>query len=593
MKKLVSLCLLAMTAMTCIPGCTSNSTLPEASSPAAAAYTAGTYKSVQTGMGGQFEVSVTFSDSAIVSIDAGDNQETLMVGTEAIRILSEKMIASQSLGVDTVTGATYSSYALIAGVKDCAAQAGADVEALKAVPVSEETYADQTHEAEVLIVGGGLSGIAAALSAAQNGAQVILLEQKEYLGGNSVLSTGDFLLGGTSIQKEQGIEDTADAFYQWQIDDSDGRKDPAQCRMIADQGQNLIDWLAGMDVHYNKTKIDATDGSEVARGHAISPNIATAVSTLIKEMEKIGVDVRYQTRIDALLSDENGHVTGVAGTDAAGNPVEYTGRQVVLASGGWADNNEMIVKYWGADYDGLVYGGSKGMDGAMLNAAADLGADLIDMDDKHVDATLEVNKGITVTTNLVRNCGGILVRQSTGQRFCDEQASHSEVASKVMHELGDDYYYEIFDSHASEYNESVAYKIDSYNNMGLMTRYDTIEDMAKGTNLDAAVLTETLEKVNAAIRGETEDEFGRERFFKELEAPYYVMKVANGVACTTGGLRINENMQVIKADGTPVSDNLYAIGEIAGGYLVQYIGGSSLSHSAIGGMVLGQNLTSR
>ena len=174
-----------------------------------------------------------------------------------------------------------------------------------------------------------------------------------------------------------------------------------------------------------------------------------------------------------------------------------------------------------------------------------------------------------------------------------DRASHSEVASKVMHELGDPYYYEIFDSHAVEYNESVAYKINSYQNMGLMVEYDSIAAMAKDLDVDEAVLTETIEKVNATVRGETEDEFGRERFFQELEAPYYVMKVANGVACTTGGLRVNDALQVVREDGTPVSDNLYAIGEIAGGYLVKYIGGSSLSHSAIGGMVLGRQLAAQ
>ena len=502
MKKLVSFILVSLLAATCVTGC-SSAPAPSAAPESNTAYKAGTYTSTQTGMGGPIEVKTTFSDAAIESIEVGDNNETLMVGTEAIRILSEKIVANQSLGVDTVSGATYSSLALINGVKDCAQQAGADIEALQAVKVEEETYADQTHEAEILIVGGGLSGITAALSAAQNGAQVILLEQKEYLGGNSVLSTGDFLLGGTSLQAAQGIEDNADDFYQWQIDDSEGKKDPNQCRMIADNGQTLIDWFESMGVHYNTAKIDKTDGSEVARGHAVSPNIATAVSTLIGAMEKAGVDIRYQTRIDTLLVDDNGRVKGVSGTDAEGNRVEYTGENIVLASGGWGDNNEMIVKYWGEDYDGLVYGGSKGMDGAMLNAALELGAGLIDMDDKHVDATLEVNKHITVTTNIVRNCGGILIRQSTGQRFCDEQASHSEVASKVMHELGDPYYYEIFDSHAVDYNQSVAYKINSYENMGLMEEYDSIEAMAKALEVDEAVLKETIDKVNATVRGET------------------------------------------------------------------------------------------
>ena len=121
------------------------------------------------------------------------------------------------------------------------------------------------------------------------------------------------------------------------------------------------------------------------------------------------VDIRYGTKAVGLITDENGAVIGVQATDYYGEPVSYYGNHIVLASGGWGNNNEMIVTYWGEDYDGLVYGGSKGMDGTMLNAAVSLGADLVDMNDAHIDATLEVTRGITITTNVLRNCGGILV----------------------------------------------------------------------------------------------------------------------------------------------------------------------------------------
>lgn len=281
-------------------------------------FKAGTYESRQFGMGGYFNVQVTFSDHAIESISAPDNKETKMVGTEAIRILSDRIIDNQSLDVDVVASATYSSYALIAGVTDCVRQAGGDVDVLKARPAPVETYADQTHEADIVIVGGGLAGVTAALKAQENGA-----------------------------------------------------------------------------------------------------------------------------------------VIGVQATDYYGEPVSYYGNHIVLASGGWGDNNEMIVTYWGKDYDGLVYGGSKGMDGAMLNAAVSLGADLVDMNDAHIDATLEVTRGITITTNVLRNCGGILVRQKIGERFADEQSSHSEIAAAKMHELSDPYYYEIADQSLFEYSEAV------------------------------------------------------------------------------------------------------------------------------------------
>ncbi|MCC8100756.1 MAG: FAD-dependent oxidoreductase [Clostridiales bacterium] len=551
-------------------------------------FTPGTYTATTIGMAGEYHVSVTFTEDAIESIDASDNNETLMVGTEAIRILSEKMIENQSLGVDTVSGATVTSNSFISAVKDCVEQAGGSVEALEAVPVAVEDYADETNEADILIVGGGLAGISAAISAVENGGNVILLEMKEYLGGNSVLSTGTFILGGTTIQAALGIEDDADTFYEWEMENSGYTKDPVQVRMVADNSQTLVDWFASLGVNFNTDKVNSTDGSEINRGHALSPNIGTGVSTLVDQLEAYGVDVRLGTRADGYVLNDDGEIIGVTAT-CNGETVEYYGKQIVLATGGWGDNNDMIVQYWGEEYDGLVYGGSKGMDGTMLLAAQELGADTVDMEEPHIDATLEVTRGVTITTNLLRNCSGILIRQSTAERFADEQSSHSEIAAAEMHEIGDEYYYEIVDETVFTYSEAVTSKAESYVNMGIMVKYDSLEEMAEALELDIDALTATIESFNAAANGETEDAYGRTSFNGTLEAPFYVLKVSNGVACTTGGLKINEDMQVLDTDGN-VMANLYAIGEISGGMRVNYVGGDSLSHAAISGMVLGETL---
>ena len=553
-------------------------------------FRAGTYTANTIGMGGYFEVTVTFSSDAITHIQVGENSETLMVGTEAIRILPQRILADQSLGVDTLSGATITSFALLNGVRQCVEQAGGDVKALQAVPTSRETYDGKSRESDILIVGGGMAGITAALSAVENGGRVILLEAKDYLGGNSVLSTGTFIFGGTSVQAGLGIQDDPETFYKWEMDISNNAKDPDQVAMVAYHGQELIDFYSSLGVNFNTGKVNSTDGSEINRGHALSPNIGTGTSTLVRQIEEKGVDVRYSTRVDGLLTDKNGAVVGVTAVNAKGEKEEYRGKQVVLACGGFGDNNELIVKYWGEEYDGLVYGGSKGMDGTMLLAAMELGADTVDMDDAHIDATLEVTRGVTITTNLLRNCGGILIRQSTGQRFADEQSSHSEIAAAAMHDLGDPYYYEIVNSDMFTYSEAVAAKAQSYVDMGLTTRYETVAEMAAALKVDEKALQETIDGYNAAFRGEAPDPFGRQRFgATALEAPFYVLKVSNGVACTTGGLKIDKEFQVQKTDGSAIQ-GLYAIGEITGGARVHYIGGDSLSNAAVGGMLLGKQL---
>ena len=560
-----------------------------AGTKAKAGYKAGTYTSTQLGMAGKFAVTVSFSADAIKSIEIGKNDETVMVGSEALKILPKRIIDNQSLKVDVVTGATYSSNAVIYGVRDCVKQAGGDLDALLSAPVKVDAYADLPRKADIIIVGGGLAGITAAISAVQQGGNVILLEEKEYLGGNSVLSTGTFLLGGTSIQKNLGLEDDPDTFYKWVMKNSENKKDPFQAAQIANNGQMLVDWFALMGVKFNTKQVNATDESKVNRGHALSPNIGTAVSTMVEYMKKLKVDVRYSTKVGGFILDGEGKVLGVNAVDSRGQPVQYFGKEIVLASGGFGDNHEMIVKHWGAEYGALVYGGAKGMDGALLNAAVALGADTVDMSLPHVDATLEVTRGITITTNVLRNCGGILIRQSTGKRFVDEQASHSEVAAAKMHELGDKHFYEVFDANALTYSEAVGSKIKAYIDMGITAKYDSVEAMAKGLGVDKDALAGTFAKYNAAARKETPDEFGRKNFYKELSAPFYVMKVSNGVACTVGGLKVNDRMQVVNAKGNPIP-NLYAIGEIVGGYLTHYVGGDSLARSSITGRLIGQEL---
>lgn len=563
------------------------STCSTASSRTKLNFNPGIYTSTQRGMAGFFDITVTFSEHTIESIKIGENKETYMVGSEAIRILPERIIENQSLNVDVVSGASITSYAVIYGVQNCVEQAKGNLDVLLAAPVSIDTYNTLSHEADIIIVGGGLAGISAAISAIENGGNVILLEQHEYLGGNTTMAVGTFIFGGSSIQKAAGISDDPETFYHWVLENSHNTKDPIQVRMIADHGQELIDFYTTMGVQFNST-VFATSNSPVNRGHRVSPSTGAAIAQLGDYMKKIGVDVRYSTRVEGFILNSAGEITGVKAKDYFGRPVEYYGEKIVLASGGWGDNHDMIVEYWGREYAPIVYGGSKGMDGVMINAALELGAGLVDMDAPHLDATLAVGRGILIWTNFLTDCGGIIIRQS-GQRFADEQSVHGDKVATAMHDLGDEYYYEIIDNNSFNFSPILADKLRDYLNMNLMNTYDSVEAMAQGLGVDVTTLTQTLNEYNAAVRGEVKDKYGRTGFFHELAPPFYTVKVSNGVVCTTGGLMVDKGMRVITTHGIPIP-HLYAIGEISGGYRVHYVGGDSLSHSGISGMLLGRKL---
>lgn len=552
-------------------------------------YTPGTYTSTKMGMNGKITIQTKFSEDKIESITVTDHMETTCVGTAAMDILTDHILENQSLGVDIISGATYTSLGFLSAVEDCVEQAGGNAAALKSFPVFYDTYADKSHEADVIIVGGGMAGMSAALSCVQNGLSVILLEQKEFLGGNALTATGTYLLGNTSVQAAQGIEDDPETFYNWILETIDNA-DPELARMLVDNSQNLVDFFEANGLTFDYEYMKATTNSDIPRGHQIVPNGAESVGIMIDVINANNVDVRYLTTATQILTDESGKVIGVAATDCEGNKTAYYGTSTVLASGGFGENTDLLAANWGEDCRNLKFGGIKGSDGRMLECALALGADAVDMDATHIDATLEVTHQIMADTNIITSCGGIIVRTSTGERIADEAYNHGDAISDAELRVGDDYYYMIFDDSALEFSTALASKVSMYIETGLAATYQTVAELAEGCELDEAAIQQVLDDYNAAVRGEKEDVFGRTDFYGELDAPYYVLKVSNGVVMTSGGLKVDDHSRVINTDGEAI-EGLYAIGEVTGGLMRVYVAGASLSECGISGMLLGRQLS--
>lgn len=554
----------------------------------AIAFTPGSYTATEMGMNGEITVEATFTDSAIEAITVVESQETTGVGTEAMDILTGHILADQSLGVDMVSGATYTSLGFMAAVKDCVEQAGGNVDALEARPVAYDTYEDETHEADVIVVGGGVAGMMTALSCVQNGLSAILLEQKEFLGGNALAATGTYLLGDTTVQAAQGIEDDPDTFYNWILDTIDNA-DPSLARMLADNSQELVDFYEANGLTFDYDYMKATTNSDIARGHQILPTGAESVGLMVDALEENQVDVRYLTTATTLIT-EGDKVVGVTALDCEGQETAYYGDAIVLATGGFGENQEILAEYWGEECRSLKFGGIKGSTGAMLEQALALGADTVDMDATHIDATLEVTHQIMADTNIITSCGGIIVRASTGERIADESYNHGDAISAAELETGDEYYYMIFDDSALEFSDALASKVSMYINTGLAVTCQSAAEIAENCGMDEAAIQGTLDRYNAAVRGEGEDDFGRTSFYGELEAPYYVMKVSNGVVMTSGGLKVDDHSRVINTSGEPI-EGLYAAGEVTGGLMRVYIAGASLAECGISGMLIGRQLS--
>jgi fumarate reductase flavoprotein subunit len=437
----------------------------------------------------------------------------------------------------------------------------------------------QTEKVDVVVVGGGLAGLTAAISAAENGAKVVLLERSAALGGNSLLSTGSLYVGATSIQKEAGLQDSPDAFYKEAMEVSENRRDPVQTRMIADLGGPTVDWLIGLGIKFDK-KVGVTMGSATPRQHRPVGNAPALINGLAEVANKKGVRILLDTRATKLIEGKGGAVAGMEAS-RKNRPLRFEAPTVILATGGFGANPDLVKKLIPGQAD-AIYAGHPGTTGDGLVMAMDKGADVVDIDVPWLTPTVQIDQKLLITSNVISK-GGILVN-AKAQRFTDEAASYEKTAVAVM-KTGEPFVYEIYDENVTEQ----VYRIADYRKQGMVMEAQTLDELAQKAGLDAAALKQTVAEYNEGIEKKS-DKFGRIIFGKKLEKPPFgVIKVKPGTIMTPGGLKIDKEIRVVKKNGS-VIPGLYATGEATGGYRAYgYIGGDSLTHCAVTGMVAGKN----
>jgi fumarate reductase flavoprotein subunit len=455
--------------------------------------------------------------------------------------------------------------------------------ALSTLPAGRAFAQAATENVDVVVVGSGLAGLTAALSAAENGAKVVLLEKEQMIGGDSILATGDIFVCCSSVQKAAGIADSPDAFYKDAMAKSGGRRDPVQTRMIADRGGQMVDWLISQGVQFDPHVV-STMGSSAARDqHAVgwAPGL---INTLAKTARSKGIPILTQTRATELINGSGGEIAGIEATRSDGSRIRYIARAVVLASGGFGASPELIRRFCPRQAD-AIWAASPAETGDGLLMALKEGADTVDIDVPWLTPTVEIKSRILVTSNVLSK-GGILV-DAKAQRFTDEAASYAQASDAVLAVLkrGEPFVFEIYDDNV---NQKV-YRIAEYVKAGMVTQAGSIEELAQKIGLDPAALKATIAAYNTGLENK-HDKFGRTILGDKLEKPPFgCLKVKPGTIMTPGGLKIDARVRVIKKDGNAVA-GLYAAGEVTGGYRAYgYIGGDSLAHCAVTGMVGGKD----
>lgn len=562
----------------CAPQGTSSSSTQEAH------YNAGTYTGVGSGNGGDITVEVTFSDTAIESIDVVSQSETPTVATGALETLPEDIVKYQSLGVDTMSGATLSSMGLITAVTDAVEQAGGDASALKKVPTSEQSTATVEKEADVVVVGGGGAGMAATIRLQELGKHVILVEKTYRLGGSISVSGGNQVVTGSKLQQEAGVtDDSAESMIEDFQANGEDICVPELISLYANNVGETTDWVhefCGVEYNMEGGLHDLAEYTH-DRELAYAGGGAGATESLRTAVAESGAEVLLSTTADKLTTD-NGAVTGLVATAKDGTTYTIKADSVVLATGGYGNSDEWLTDE--LKDTSLYYGlASSTGDGLTMATADDVNAATRMLEyAKRYPNGVEVSAGrakSTIDGNiLVWPMSAILVNPE-GERVVNEKASNHDIleaeveqTDSMLYLLMDQENYDVWSTKLKDtgFSEKAVegWLEENGSSTPVFAHGDSIEDLAKTVGMDAATLQQTIDAYNAGVDAGT-DEFGRSGEYlqnKIGDGPYYLVEQKPRYATTMGGLVINESLQVMNTSDQPIA-GLYAAGEVVGGVM--------------------------
>ena len=448
---------------------------------------------------------------------------------------------------------------------------------------TEREYTDPSEikdSYDVIVVGSGGAGMAAAISAKDAGADVAIFEKMPVIGGNTSKSSGGMNASETKFQKEQGIEDSNDLFYEETLKGGKGTNDPELLRYMVDNSAGAIDWLDSMGIRLNK--ITFSGGFSVARIHRPEDGSAVGgylVNGLYYNLMEREVPIFVNAEVTD-LTDTDGAVTGVT-VKIDGKEKTIKAKSVVLATGGFGSNMDMITKFK-PELEGYVTTNHEGATGDGIALAEEEGAETVQMDQIQIHPTVYQETSYLVS-EAVRGEGAILVN-SEGKRFYNEMETRDKV-SAAINALPERYAYVVFDQALRER----ATAIEQYDELGMVVEGETVADLAKEIGVPEENLVATLETWNQYVAAKNDTEFGRTTGMEHdlSKGPYYAIKVAPGIHHTMGGLKINTKTEVLKKDGTAIP-GLYAAGEVTGGvHGSNRIGGNAVADIIIFGRQAG------
>ena len=541
-------------------------------------YTPGTYTGVGAGKNGDITVEVTFSAEKIESIRIVSHTETPSLSDAAIEQIPAKIVESQSLGVDAVSGATYTSDGIVEAVADAVKQAGGDVEALKNVQVAAGEHVEEELTTDVVVVGGGGAGMSAAVRLAELGQQVILFEKSSFLGGAISVSGGNQVVMGAQLQADNGVEDDSVESMVADFEANGANKNNEEIlTLFAENVGAATDWLvASCGIEFDAGLHQLGEYSH-NRELAYTGGGAGFAERMRKAVERSGATVYLITKVESLLV-EDGAVVGVKAVSTDGTK-EYTVHavNVVLATGGYGNNKDMLTD----EMKSALYYGPSTSTGDGIRMAEAVNAQTANMEyGKRYPNGIEVDTGIaksTIAGNIVGWTMSAILVNADGNRVVNEKASNRTILEEELQQPGGMLYllldaetFEVWKTKLAPAGISDG-DIEKYlaangTTTPVFAHGETLEEAAAAAGVNAENLAATVEKYNSFVEKGEDADFGRNASYLTMKigaGPYYLIEQKPRFATTMGGLVVNTNMQVLNQGGSAIS-GLYAAGETCG-----------------------------
>lgn len=440
-------------------------------------------------------------------------------------------------------------------------------------------------EVDLLVIGAGGCGLIAGIAAAQQGAQVLIVEKQTVAGGNTSLSQGMFPAVGSMVQKRAGIDDSPDLMAKDILEKNKFQSDPQMVMNIVKETGRLVDWLKESEgIELDLVTNFLYPGHSRHRIHAPKTTKGTwLVHRLLEATSRYeNLDIAYAATAKRLVvNTSDGAVLGAEVEIRGMGMNRARAAKTILASNGFGANSEMVGRYI-PEMENAYYFGHEGNTGEGILFGEALGGELVNMGAYQAHGSVAYPHG-TLLTWAVITLGGYQVNRS-GKRFVNEDHGYSEHAIDVLDQEGE-VAIEIFDQRIFDEVK----EFDDFQQcveVGAVKSFETIEALAEGFGLDPAEFAQTHQAFQLAACNEADDPLGRTNVTQELKAPYYGVQVSGALFHTQGGLKVDYKARVLKEDGDPVP-NLYAGGGVAVGLSGSGVSGYLSANGLLAALTLG------